>query len=97
MFQIMRQEKGFLGLLEVLLALVIIAIMYIFIMKVYFNKPNNNDEIQKSLLEYNIDISTNPAATSPQGIIDNTKEKVDALNKKRLEQYKQVDRLENGN
>ena len=90
MIKIVRQEKGFLGLLEIILTLLIIALIYIFIIKVYFNKPNNDNQIQKSLSEYDID------SFSPQGIIDTTKEKVDALNKKQLEQYKQLDKFENG-
>lgn len=90
MIRTIRGKEGFLGLLEILLALIIIAIIYIFIVKLYLKKPVQNEEIQKSLSEENIETS------SPQGIVDSARKKVDALNKKRLEQYKQFDELEKG-
>ncbi len=79
---IFKRKQGF-ALLSILLALVIIAILYLLVMRVYFGSSPGGRETEEFLNEQGIDTN------NYQGLIKSTREKKEEITKEleRRERY----------
>ena len=76
-------NKGFVYLIELLLAAVIIAFLCYIMLKVYVKGPSMDKKTKETFKEEGIDTS------SSKGILDSTKKKIEDINKQAAERNKQ--------
>lgn len=86
MLKYVKSSKGFAGLLQILIALIIISILYVTVLKTYFKGPKIDEKVEKELSEQGV------KTDNPVTIIDSARDNVDAVNKRYSDQYKQFDK-----
>jgi competence protein ComGC len=79
-----RNNKGFIGLLEILLAIVIIGFLMFFMLKRYTATPVLDKDTKKAMSEQGID------STNYKTIVDTTRTSVQAIQEKEAQRLKEI-------
>ncbi len=79
----LKNNSGFLSLIGILLAILIIGILFLFTFKIYFGR-NYSEQEKKIFKEQGIDI------TNYQSVIDSSKKRVIDFNKEQEERLKEL-------
>ena len=81
----LRNEKGFLSLIGLLVALAIISFLCYNFLTVYFKKPVFDQQTQESLKQQGMDVS------NYQTVLDSARKTVEKVNKQQADYQEQLD------
>ena len=81
----LANSSGFVGILSVLLALVVVGFLYFVMLNPYRTQPVIENSVEKTIQEQHID------TTTYKSVLDSTKSEVKRLEQLQLEQAQQMD------